>query len=144
MIHFREYAHGSPDYAGAVELRHEVLRRPLGLTFDPADLAAESSDIHVGGFEGSSLVATLTFTPHGEVVHMRQVAVAPDRQGQGIGGNLVEFSEARVLAAGFKKVILHARVTVVPFYERLGYSCVGDPFEEVTIPHQAMEKWLCD
>ena len=29
---------------------------------------------------------------------------------------------------------LHARQIAVPFYERLGYTIVGEPFEEVGIP----------
>ena len=37
---------------------------------------------------------------------------------------------------------LHARQVAVPFYERLGYSIVGEPFEEVSIPHFKMEKGL--
>ena len=39
-------------------------------------------------------------------------------------------------------MILHARETAVVFYEKLGYSSLGDQFEEVTIPHWAMEKRL--
>jgi predicted GNAT family N-acyltransferase len=39
-------------------------------------------------------------------------------------------------------MILHARATAVPFYLRLGYTVVGEPFEEVGIPHRGMEKAL--
>jgi hypothetical protein len=39
-------------------------------------------------------------------------------------------------------MILHARETAVPFYERLRYSPVGDVFQEVTLPHRLMEKRL--
>ena len=37
---------------------------------------------------------------------------------------------------------LHARDTAIPFYKKLGYECVGEPFVEVTILHQAMQKRL--
>ena len=142
MIEFRGYAHGSADYQAALDLRLEVLRSPLGLTFDPADLAKEASEIHLGAFEGDRLVATLILIPHGDEAKMRQVAVAPDRQGQGIGGKLVAFSEDFARAAGFSAMALHARETAVEFYERLGYTAYGEPFIEVTIPHRAMRREL--
>jgi len=142
MIQFREYAHGSATYDDAVALRLKVLRGPLGLALDPDDLAKEASEFHLGAFEEDTLIATLTLTPHGEEVKMRQVAVKPDRQGQGIGGGLVAFSEKFSRDAGFKKMVLHARETAAPFYERLGYETVGGAFIEVTIPHRAMWKEL--
>ena len=75
-------------------------------------------------------------------VQMRQVAVVPDLQGQGIGKALVEHSEALARRLGFRRLVLHARETAVPFYEKLGYAKLGDGFVEVTIPHWAMEKRL--
>ena len=39
-------------------------------------------------------------------------------------------------------MVLHARQTAVPFYERLGYETYGEPFVEVTIPHIAMRMAL--
>ncbi len=38
--------------------------------------------------------------------------------------------------------MLHGRVAVQPFYERLGYAACGEPFEEVTLPHIEMRKFL--
>jgi predicted GNAT family N-acyltransferase len=38
---------------------------------------------------------------------------------------------------------MHARKTVMGFYEKLGYKVVGDEFTEVTIGHYTMEKDLC-
>ena len=72
---------------------------------------------------------------------MRQLAVAAELQGQGIGTALVEFAEALAREIGYRRMILHARETAVPFYEKQGYSIIGEGFEEVTIPHWAMEKY---
>jgi predicted GNAT family N-acyltransferase len=142
MIEFREYRHRSADYEAALELRMSILRGPLGLTFDPTDLEKEASEIHLGAFDGEHLVATLTLTPHGNRVKMRQVAVSSEHQGEGIGSQLVTFSESHARALGFEEMILHARETAVPFYLRLGYEVVGEPFIEVTIPHRAMQRRL--
>ena len=37
-------------------------------------------------------------------------------------------------------MVLHARESAVPFYEKLGYSLGGDRFQEATLPHWAMNK----
>jgi ribosomal protein S18 acetylase RimI-like enzyme len=73
---------------------------------------------------------------------MRQVAVAPGMQGQGIGRKLVEYAEEFARDGGFDLMLLHARETAVPFYEKLGYRRLGQRFEEVTLPHWAMVKEL--
>lgn len=134
----------TPEYDEAVRLRYEVLRRPLGLDFTPEQLAAEYGDVHLAGFDGMGrLVGYLCLTPlnNGEV-KMRQVAVAPEWQGKGVGKKLVATSEELAKHLNFKKMTMHAREAAVPFYLRLGYQTVGEQFEEVTIPHFKMEKKL--
>jgi GNAT superfamily N-acetyltransferase len=77
-------------------------------------------------------------------IQMRQIAVVPESQRQGIGRALVEYSEAWARNAGYRRMILHARETAAAFYEKLGYAKVGDRFVEVTLYHWAMEKRLTD
>jgi predicted GNAT family N-acyltransferase len=139
----REIEHGSPDYWAAVELRQDVLRKPLGLQFSAEELDAEKDSHHVACFRGNTLVGCLVLRPIADGdARMRQVAVAPELQGQGIGTAMVEYSEAFAWRLGFRRMILHARATAVPFYEKLGYARFGDRFMELTIPHWAMEKSL--
>jgi predicted GNAT family N-acyltransferase len=52
------------------------------------------------------------------------------------------FAENIARDLGYKKLCMHARQTAVGFYQKLGYSISGEPFEEVTIPHYIMEKVL--
>ncbi|MBK8920805.1 MAG: GNAT family N-acetyltransferase [Saprospirales bacterium] len=93
----------------------------------------------------ASLAGYLNLTPlNAETVKMRQVAVAQQCQGTGIGKALVQASEGMARRLGFKKITLHARETAVPFYLKLGYSIAGERFEEVTIPHFRMEKPLAE
>ncbi|MGE9269440.1 MAG: GNAT family N-acetyltransferase [Verrucomicrobiales bacterium] len=144
---FRSIAHGGRDYAAAVDLRHRLLREPLGLVFSPQQLAAEKEDWHLIGVDCASgrVVATLILSPFGEGgVKMRQVAVDPSCQGQGWGRKLVAFAEAFAIDQGRRQVVLHAREAVVPFYEKLGYRSFGDRFEEVSLPHWKMQKTLCE
>lgn len=144
MIQIVKIEFGTPEYDAAVCLRYEVLRKPLGLSFTPEQLAAEYSDHHLAAFAANgTVIGYLNLSPvDEETVKMRQVAVAPDRQGQGIGKALVEASEYLARRLGFRRMVLHARETAVPFYLRAGYTVTGDRFEEVTIPHFKMEKEL--
>lgn len=142
-LSFRIVHHGSADYLETVALRDDVLRRPLGLVFTPEQLGAEAADIHLAAYLDDALVACLILVPlaNGEI-KMRQVAVRHDLQSKGIGRSLVEESERIARERGFQHMILNARQTAVPFYERLGYTTIGPEFLEVTIPHRRMERSL--
>ena len=134
-MELKRIQHNTPEYERVVALRRRVLRAPLGLDFTAEQLAAEADDIHLAGFEGETPVACLILTPVSpEQWKMRQVAVAPERQGGGLGSRLVAYCEGVARAAGCAQITLHARETAVPFYLRAGYEVEGEPFEEVTVP----------
>jgi ribosomal protein S18 acetylase RimI-like enzyme len=140
---FRKIAHGAPEYLATAELRNRVLRKPIGLKFSAADVEAEKRYHHLACYRGDALVACLMLDPLGNGdVRMRQLAVAPELQRQGIGKALVKHAEAWAQNAGYRHMTLHARETAVAFYKGLGYSVIGERFEEVTIPHWTMEKSL--
>ena len=139
----REVAHGSPEYWATVDVRDWVLRKPLGLEFSIEELQGENNSFHFASYCGGRVIACLVLRPldAGEM-RMRQLAVVPELQRRGIGRALVAYSEAWASGAGYRRMILHARETAVAFYEKAGYSRRGDRFEEVSIPHWAMEKRL--
>lgn len=143
-MQIRQIEFGTPEYDEAVRLRYDILRRPLGLEYTPEQLAAEYSEIHLAAFDvAGRLIAYLNLTPLApDIVKMRQVAVESVLQGKGIGKLLVGASEQLAKHLGYKEISLHARDTAVPFYLKLGYERVGEPFEEVTIPHFKMRKNL--
>jgi predicted GNAT family N-acyltransferase len=140
-----EIAHDSPAYWATVALRESILRRPLGLLFSAEELAAERDSHHIACYRGERLMGCLVLCPvrDGEV-RMRQVAVVAEVQGQGIGTALVKYSEALARKLGYRRMSLHARASAVRFYEKLGYSKIGEQFDEVTIPHWAMERLLTE
>jgi len=139
-----EIQFATPEYDDAVGLRYEVLRKPLGLEYTTEQLAAEYDNHHLAAYANNGLLlGYLNLTPSGEgKIKMRQVAVDPRQQGKGVGKKMVEASEVLARKLGFKTMVLNARETAVPFYEKMGYHKVGEQFEEVTIPHFYMEKRL--
>jgi len=126
-----------------VHLRHEILRKPLGLTFDEAELEKEKEDILIGAFEDDRLLGCCLLSPmDSSTIRLRQMAVPKNMQGKGIGRALMIFAENIARDQGYKRLCMHARRTAIGFYEKLGYAVSGDEFVEVTIPHFTMEKSL--
>lgn len=131
---------GSVKYIQSLALRHEVLRKPLGMIFDPSIFIEEKVDLHLVANDGDWLVGCMILTESGNDLKMRQVAVANKYRRNKVGARMVLLSEAKAIEMGKKKMILHARDSALDFYVSLGYSIVGDQFEEVGIPHHRMEK----
>ena len=135
--------HGTKEYQQMVNLRNEILRKPLGLSFDKEELDKEKDDILMGAFEDDRLLGCCLLTRMDAfTIRLRQMAVPNNMQGKGVGRALMIFAENIARDLGYRKLCMHARQTAVGFYQKLGYSISGEPFEEVTIPHYIMEKAL--
>ncbi len=135
--------HDSTEYQKMVQLRLEILRKPLGLQFTADDLAKEKDDILIAAFEDDSILGCCLLTKTApKIVRLRQMAVAGSLQGKGIGRQMMQFAETVARDYGNEKITMHARVNALGFYEKLGYSKNGDEFIEVTVPHYVMEKKL--
>ncbi len=139
-----EIQFGTPAYDESIQLRTDILRIPLGLEFFVEDLEKEYNQFHLGCYnKNSELVGCLVLNPLSEgVLKMRQVAVSQNIQKKGIGSLLVHASEDFAKKRGFTEMVLNARETAVPFYEKLNYTKIGERFEEVNIPHFKMKKDL--
>ncbi len=131
---------GSVKYIQSLALRHEVLRKPLGMIFDPAIFPEEKGDIHLVANHGDWLVGCMILTEAGNDLKMRQVAVANKYRRNKVGARMVALAEVKAIEMGKQKMVLHARDSALDFYLSLGYYIVGDQFEEVGIPHHRMEK----
>lgn len=139
----KQIDHGTKEYQQMVDLRSEILRKPLGLAFDPKELAKEKDDVLIAAFEEDKLLGCCLLTKvDNQCVRLRQMAVQNNLQGKGIGASMMNYAENVARDAGYHKVIMHARKPTVPFFEKLGYKVTGNEFIEITIPHYVMEKKL--
>jgi N-acetylglutamate synthase-like GNAT family acetyltransferase len=139
----KQIDHGTKEYKQMVELRNEILRKPLGLTFDPKELDKEKHDILIAALEEDKMLGCCLLTKvDNQCVRLRQMAVQNNLQGKGIGATMMNYAENVARDAGYNKIIMHARKTTTPFFEKLGYKIAGDEFVEITIPHYIMEKRL--
>lgn len=133
----------APGYQQALTLRQDILRKPLNMTLTPKDIEGEEKDIHIGGFHEGVLLSYCIISPIDlQKCKIRQVCVSNTLQGIGIGTKLMTYAEEIAMNHGFNTVILHARKTVISWYESLNYEVIGDEFTEVGIPHFKMIKNL--
>ncbi len=136
---------GSSRYDQLVELRYKILLEPLGLKFLDMYREKEMGYLHIGCVEGldDSLVGGLMLAPlNDEEIRMMQVAVDTKYQREGIGREMVKYAEARAKEAGYSRIVMHSMLSVVHFYEKMGYRQEGDIFEENVITFARMVKDL--
>jgi len=132
-----------PEYAGMLTLRDEVLRKPLGMSIYKDDLEKDEPDILVVALAGDKVVGCAMLKKANEITgKLRQMAVAAEWQGIGLGRKIVAAAEKMGIGEGYKSIELNARETAIPFYEQLGYQTEGPTFTEVGIPHKLMKKQL--
>lgn len=130
-------------YSQVLALRQRILRAPLGLDINNDNLAQEVDQI-IFVYEEDKEVKGCVLLQHydAETFKLRQMAVDTSMHGKGIGTELVNAADTYAVQLGKHKIILHARATAIPFYEKLGYEIVGEPLVEVGLPHRIMEKVL--
>lgn len=134
---------GSKEYKQMVDLRTQILRKPLGLTFSNEDLEKEKDNLLIAAYEDDEMLGCcMLIQTTSNTVQLRQMAVKAGLQGKGIGRVLMQFAENIARDRGNKKIFMHARKTAAGFYEKLGYKIAGKEFTELNIPHYNMEKQL--
>lgn len=81
----------------------------------------EAGYLHIGCIESldDALVGGLILAPvNNEEIRMMQVAVDSRYQGEGIGREMVKYAEKRAREAGYSRLVMHAMLSVVNFYEK--------------------------
>ena len=130
-------------YDEVLELREEILRKPLGLSLRNEDLSRDHVDTIFIAIHHDKVIACLLLH-HIEAgqMQLRAMAVRTDWQGKGVGKKLVSAAERFCAEKGYHKIMLHSRKVAIGFYSSMGYDITSDEFVEVGIPHYIMEKRL--
>lgn len=143
MIDYREIETGSDLHAQQQALREAVLRAPLGRVLTAEERARDPMGRHFAAVQDGAVVGSVVLFPLAPgVVKLRQMAVAPGLQGQGVGAGLLRFAEDRAREHGVTRIDLHARCTARGFYECNAYAASGEEFDENGVPHILMGKTL--
>jgi GNAT superfamily N-acetyltransferase len=129
-------------------LRRDVLRpgQPLNAAMHDYDFKPDT--FHVAAFGPLHQVAACaTFYPepapydaNDNAWRLRAMASLPELRGQGYGAAALRYGITEIRRRGGTLLWCNARSGALGFYERIGFSTVGDEFEIESIgPHFVME-----
>lgn len=100
--------------------------------------------------QGGEVVGYMVLWIQGETLHLANIAVRPDKRGQGIGTRLMEEALAVARQLGSERITLEVRVSNLParrFYEKLGFRIKGrikgyykPNFEDALVYERSLEK----
>lgn len=128
------------------DLRYEVLSKPSGYAKSSVYEEGDSKAFHMAAFDDGEIagVGRLHYDDENMAKgYVRFMAVAEDRQGRGIGRQMLGELEEIAKSAGTKKVKLKARESATGFYEKCGYRIIDKCSETFfKTPHWNMEKDL--
>jgi len=127
----------------AYRIRHQVFVLEQGVPLAEEQDAYDERAHHVLAWDGPRPLGTarLVALPEG-CAKIGRVAVLPEGRGRGLGLALMEWLHERARELGCRKLVLDAQVQVQQFYDRLGYHCEGETFEDCGIAHQRMTRSL--
>lgn len=116
-------------------VRQPILRegKPIeSCQFDGDDLKTTT---HFGLFIDKNIIGVLSVFKNNNVIfntenqfQIRGMAILKKFQRKGFGDELVKHSEEHVKSQFGKLIWFNARESAVPFYEKLGYIKIGEPF----------------
>ncbi len=137
-----------PLYSQECALREQVLLGPIGYNMArfKAEFGVEDRFEHfVAVFDhpgGARVVGCATLLPNHPgpgVGKLMQMAVDPQRQGEGIGTRLVVAVERRGFGElGLTELFCHARDTSYGFYTSIGWVFDSETFVEAGVDHRRM------
>jgi len=108
---------------------------PEEMELDEFDAAAH----HVLALLGNHCVGTARLVDSGlQSFQIGRMAVLANFRGQGIGLEILKALIDRAKSLGASTLILHAQVSAIPFYEKLGFLAQGPMYQEAGIPHRNM------
>lgn len=130
------------DLARAFDIRQRVFlveqKVPPEEEFDDDDRTA----IHVIAWLGDAAVATGRLILRTDHARVGRMAVLREHRGHGVGRAVLDELVRSAQDLKVCRVILHAQVHAIGFYEAAGFLRFGDVFEEAGIPHRSMARDL--
>lgn len=133
------------DLASCFRLRWQLLRAPWNQAPGSEQDGLDNFARHVLArtSQGEIVGVGRVHFPDVRTAQIRYMATKQDYRGLGIGTVIANRLEQIAVAEGARQIILDARETAAPFYERLGYRASGEGHTLFgTIRHKRMKKLL--
>lgn len=135
----------SPIYRETLALRNQVLKASAGKPFLTKSVVEEKHDIHLVIKIEDRVVGTLLLHPcDSNCIQIKQVALSPDVQGQGLGKKLIVYAEQVARNLNYATIFLTGRKQAWGFYEKLGYVSLMDAYQEDELLLKVFKKRMVD
>lgn len=99
----------------------------------------DAGAIHALATVDDQVVGTGRLIIHGSQAKIGRMAVLKEKRSKGLGRSILQALIQAGLDQGINQFLLHAQVHAMPLYVSEGFTSVGEPFDEVGIPHQMMQ-----
>src|SRR5438477_6824714 len=106
----------------------ERVGKPPGPMLDDYARLIADGMVSVLEDEDRTIAAIIVLVPQPDHLLLDNIAVQPDRQGQGLGRQLIAFAEAEARRLGFMELRLYTHETMtenIALYTRLGFAETG-------------------
>ncbi len=100
----------------------------------------DATAVHCVAYDGDAAVGAGRLVMADGYAKVGRMAVLASHRGRGLGAAVLAALEREAAARAAPRVRLSAQLSARGFYERAGYTARGDVYDEVGIPHIAMEK----
>ena len=106
----------------------ERIGKPTGPMLDDYPRLIEQGAVSVFAEPDGTVLAVIVLLPQADHLLLDNVAVRPERQGQGLGRRLVGFAESEARRLGYAELRLYTHVTMtenIALYRHLGFVETG-------------------
>lgn len=142
-IEIRHFGVEDQGYQDCLNIRYEILRKPLEMVIKPEEKESDKQATHILAKVDGRPVGTVSLLDESfPQMRLRQMAVVDNVQGLGIGAKLVRHLEKVAKEHGANEIILDARFNAIPFYEKLGYECCSEIYDKIGLKHRDMKKLI--
>jgi len=130
---------GEQDLQDVHAVREAVFIGEQGISRGEEHDGTDGGCIHVVIYDSDVPVATgrVMITPEDYVIG--RVATLAAYRGRGLATGVMQALIKACVVMGGERQVLHAQASARAFYEKLGFTAYGEPFEEAGIPHIMME-----
>ena len=130
--------------AVALTIRFEVFvaeqHVPLDIEIDKYDRNG-SNTVHAIVYDGNQAIAAGRFyEKDSDTVQIGRMAVRKDVRGKGTGRVLLDALITEARKRGYHQANLHAQMHAQGFYEKAGFTAIGEEFDDAGIPHIEMQR----
>jgi len=130
------------DRAQAFAIRQRVFQDEQGVPAEQEFDADDERAVHVVAVLNGLRVGTGRIVFESGYAKIGRMAVLREWRRRGVGRALMDGLVGIAGQHRVRRLVLHAQVHAIPFYQASAFRIVGDEFTEAGIPHRRMERQL--